>query len=265
MSQTPSTSVRVTHIGGPTALIEIGSLRILTDPAFESAGYRYARGPIETFKHTGPAIALSELGVIDAVLLSHDQHNDNLDPAGRAYLPQARRVLTTPAGAERLGGNAQGVATWETTTLVGADGLRVHVTATPARHGPPELEEAMGAVNGWILQWDGQRRGVLYISGDTVLYEKLQEVPLRYQVGTALLHFGAAHFDVLGPVHLTLTANEGAQFAHMLGEGTIIPIHYEGWAHFVEGRTEIEQAFANAGLEQRLRFLPFGQPVLIDA
>jgi hypothetical protein len=51
----------------------------------------------------------------------------------------------------------------------------------------------------------------------------------------------------------------------MLGESTIIPIHYEGWAHFVEGRTEIEQAFARAGLERHLCFLPFGQPVLIDA
>jgi L-ascorbate metabolism protein UlaG (beta-lactamase superfamily) len=265
MSQTPSTPVRITHIGGPTALIEIGSLRILTDPAFEAAGFRYVRGPIESLKQTSPAIALSELGVVDAILLSHDQHTDNLDPAGRAYLPQAGRVLTTPVGAQRLGGNAQGVATWETTTLVGADGLRVHVTATPARHGPPELEEAMGDVNGWILQWDGQRRGALYISGDTVLFEKLQEIPQRYQVGTALLHFGAAHFDVLGPVHLTLTANEGAQFARTLGESTIIPIHYEGWAHLVEGRTAIEQAFAEAELEQHLHFLPFGQPVLIDA
>lgn len=63
-----------------------------------------------------------------------------------------------------MGGNAQGVATWKTTTLVGADGLRVHVTAAPARHGPPELEEAMGEVNGWILEWDGQQRGALYIS-----------------------------------------------------------------------------------------------------
>jgi L-ascorbate metabolism protein UlaG (beta-lactamase superfamily) len=265
MSQTPSIPVRITHIGGPTALIEVGSLRILTDPTFEEAGYSYTRGPVGTLKQTGPAIALPALGVVDAVLLSHDQHNDNLDPVGRAYLPQVARVLTTPVGAQRLGGNAQGVATWETTTLVGADGLRVHVTATPARHGPPELAEAMGDVNGWILQWDGQQHGALYISGDTVFFEQLQEIPRRYQVGTALLHFGAAHFDALGPVYLTLTANEGVQLARMLGESTIIPIHYEGWTHFVEGHAEIERAFADAGLEKRLRFLPFGQPVLIDA
>jgi L-ascorbate metabolism protein UlaG (beta-lactamase superfamily) len=263
MNQTPI-PVRITHSGGPTILLEIGSLRLLTDPTFDSAGTRYIHGPIESLKQTNPALAVAELGSIDAILLSHDQHSDNLDPAGRAYLPLAGCVLTTPAGAQRLGGNAQGIATWETTTLVAADGLCVHVTATPARHGPPELAEAMGDVNGWLLQWDGQQRGALYISGDTVLFEQLQEIPRRYRVGTALLHFGAAHFDVLGPVHLTFTANEGAQFAQELGESLIIPIHYEGWAHLVEGRAHIERAFAQAGLESRLRFLPFGQSVSID-
>jgi L-ascorbate metabolism protein UlaG (beta-lactamase superfamily) len=110
MNQT-AVPVRITHIGGPTTLIEIGSLRLLTDPAFEEAGFRYVRGPIGSLKQASPAVALSELGVIDAVLLSHDQHTDNLDPAGRAFLPQARRVLTTPSGAQRLRGNAQGLAT----------------------------------------------------------------------------------------------------------------------------------------------------------
>ncbi len=266
MSQTLPTPVRITHIGGPTALVEIGSLRILTDPTFDPAGSRYVYGPnFEANKLTNPAIALSELGAVDAILLSHDHHDDNLDSSGRAYLPQAGRVLTTPAGAQRLGGNAQGVATWETVTLSGTDGLRVQITATPTRHGPPELEEAMGEVNGWILEWDGQKHGALYVSGDTVLFEKLQEIPRRYQVGTALLHLGAAHFDARGPFHLTFTSAEGAQFATELGASTIIPIHYEGWEHLVEGRAEIEHAFAQAGLEKRLRLLPLGQSVLIDA
>jgi L-ascorbate metabolism protein UlaG (beta-lactamase superfamily) len=266
MSQPLPTPVHITHIGGPTVLIEIGSLRILTDPTFDPAGTRYVYAPnFVARKRTDPAIALSELGAIDAILLSHDQHDDNLDPSGRTYLPQVGRVLTTPAGASRLGGNAQGVATWETVTLMGADGLRVQVTATPSRHGPAELEEAMGEVTGWILKWDGQQHGALYVSGDTVLFEKLQEIPRRHRVGTALLHLGAAHFDARGPFHLTFTAAEGAAFATELEASTVIPIHYEGWEHLVEGRDQIEQAFAEAGLEQRLRFLPFGQSVAIDA
>ena len=80
MNQAGIDQVRITHIGGPTALIEIGSLRILTDPAFDPAGTRYTQGFIESLKQTSPAIAVSELGSVDTILLSRDQHNDNLDP-----------------------------------------------------------------------------------------------------------------------------------------------------------------------------------------
>jgi L-ascorbate metabolism protein UlaG (beta-lactamase superfamily) len=70
--------------------------------------------------------------------------------------------------------------------------MQVRVTATPAHHGPEEIKEAIGDVNGWILEWEGQRRGALYISGDTVLFEGVEEMARRYQIGVALLHLGAS-------------------------------------------------------------------------
>jgi L-ascorbate metabolism protein UlaG (beta-lactamase superfamily) len=264
MNPTSLDHVRITHIGGPTALIEIGQLRLLTDPAFEPAGYQYMAGPQLVIKTTSPALAVPTLEPIDAVLLSHDQHNDNLDPAGRAYLSQAKQVLTTPAGAQRLAGTTRGIPDWETINLTGKDGLDVRVTATPARHGPAEVQQATGPVNGWILEWEGQQHGTLYVSGDTVLFEGLEEIARRYHIGIALLHLGAAHAERFGPDPLTLTAEEGARFAKMLGEAIIIPIHYEGWTHLTEGHDEIQQAFAEAGLEKQLRFLPLGQPVSFE-
>jgi L-ascorbate metabolism protein UlaG (beta-lactamase superfamily) len=265
MSQSSFDQVRLTYIGGPTVLIEIGQLRFLTDPTFELAGYHYMAGPQVVSKTASPAISTSALGPVDAILLSHDQHTDNLDPAGRAYLAQGKQILTTPVGAQRLGGNTRGVPTWETVTLKDASGLDVRITATPARHGPEEVKAATGDVNGWLLEWEGQHRGALYISGDTVLFEGLEEIARRYRIGVALLHLGAARGQRFGPFHLTLTSAEAAQFARMLGEAaTIIPIHYDGWTHYTEGRDGIEQAFAAAGLEKQLRFLPSGQPVSID-
>jgi L-ascorbate metabolism protein UlaG (beta-lactamase superfamily) len=99
------------------------------------------------------------------------------------------------------------------------------------RHGPRELEQVTGDVTGWIIEWDGRRRGAIYVSGDTVLFEELQEIPQRYRIGTALLHFGAAHFDMFGPVSLTFTADAGARFAKELGEAIVMPLQYDGWAH----------------------------------
>jgi hypothetical protein len=110
--------VAVTHIGGPTVLIEVGGWRILTDPTFDAPGRRYAFGwATSSRKLTGPAIAASDLGRIDAVLLTHDHHDDNLDAAGRALLPSAGVVVTTAAGAERLGGDTRGLVPWATTRL----------------------------------------------------------------------------------------------------------------------------------------------------
>ncbi len=104
------TNVRITHVGGPTALIEVGGWRLLTDPTFDPPGKRYAFGwGTSSRKLTGPAVAASELLPLDAVLLSHDHHEDNLDPAGRALLPSADVVVTTTSGAGRLGDGARGL------------------------------------------------------------------------------------------------------------------------------------------------------------
>ena len=94
--------VIITLIGGPTALIEAGGFRFLTDPTFDPAGGDYAMPRVTLRKTAGPMLSADAVGPIDVVLLSHDQHADNLDRAGREFLPKAGRVLTTVAGAERL-------------------------------------------------------------------------------------------------------------------------------------------------------------------
>ena len=82
--------LRLTHIGGPTLLIEVGGLRLLTDPTFDAAGAGIRQGAYELIKTEGPAMRAESVGHIDAVLLSHDHHFDNLDDAGRALLASAR-------------------------------------------------------------------------------------------------------------------------------------------------------------------------------
>jgi hypothetical protein len=74
-------------------------------------------------KLTGPAVAATDLGPIDAVLVGHDHHGDNLDAAGRSLLPAAGVVLTTTAGGGRLR-NARGLQPWATTRLEALDAQR---------------------------------------------------------------------------------------------------------------------------------------------
>jgi L-ascorbate metabolism protein UlaG (beta-lactamase superfamily) len=260
-------NVRLTHIGGPTVLIEIGEWRLLTDPTFDPAGRDYKFGwGTGSHKTTGPALTPEQVGPIDAVLLSHDHHDDNLDPAGRALLPAAGTVLTTVAGAKRLGGNARGLAPWATTSLEAPGRPSVEIVATPCRHGPPLSRPIVGDVVGFALRWDGQEHGVLWISGDTVLYDGVREVADRLQVGTALLHLGGVRFPISGPLHYTMTAEQAVELCGLIGPQTTIPIHYEGWKHFREGQDAIEREFAAApqAFRDSVSWLPIGTAVDVD-
>jgi L-ascorbate metabolism protein UlaG (beta-lactamase superfamily) len=266
--------VRLTHVGGPTVLLELAGWRLLTDPTFDPAGGRYRFGwGTGSRKLSGPAIAADAIGPLDAVLLSHDHHEDNLDAAGRALLPSATRVVTTVPGAKRLqreaaagGPDLRGLAAWERTTLEAPGRPSVEITATPCRHGPPLSHPIVGEVVGFALRWEGQGHGALWISGDTVLYDGVREVPDRIDVGTALLHLGGVRFPVSGPCRYTMTGAEAVELCGSLRPQTAIPIHYEGWKHFREGREEVEGALAAAPAEvaTAFRWLEIGVPTAID-
>jgi L-ascorbate metabolism protein UlaG (beta-lactamase superfamily) len=242
----------LTYIGGPTALIELAGLRLLTDPTFDPGGSEYRRPASVLHKRQGPALGPAELGPLDLVLLSHDHHADNLDTTGREVLATAALVLTTVAGAERLGGRALGLAPWQSHEVPTHDGRRLRVTATPARHGPAHGDR--GPVIGFALAFIEQPERVLYISGDTVWYEGVAEVARRFAPEVAVLFMGAARVPEAGPDHLTFTAQDAVRAAEAFPQAVIVPLHFEGWAHFSESGPEIQAAFDAAGLSDRLRW-----------
>jgi L-ascorbate metabolism protein UlaG (beta-lactamase superfamily) len=260
--------VSITHIGGPTVLIEVGGWRLLTDPTFDPPGERYSFGwGASSRKLAGPSIAASDLAPIDAVLLSHDQHGDNLDPAGRAVLPSAGVVVTTASGAKRLGGGARGLEPWATTRLEAPDRPTIEITATPCRHGPPLSHFIVGDVIGFALRWDPEQRGDLWISGDTVLYDGVRQVADRLEVEIALLHLGGVRFPVTGPARYTMTAQDAVELCRLIRPRIAIPIHYEGWKHFRQGQADIERVIADApeDVRERIRWLPIGVAVEVGA
>jgi len=248
--------VRLTYIGGPTLLLEVAGLRLLSDPTFDPAGTEFRAGAYVLRKTHGPGLMPASLGRVDAVLLSHDHHFDNLDASGRAFLASAGTVLTTDAGAERLGGDARGLVPWQTTELPAPGGPALRVTATPAQHGPAHAER--GPVVGFVLEHPDTPGHAIYLSGDTVWFEGVAEVGRRFAVRTAVLFMGAARVAAVGPWHLTFTAEEGVEAARALADATIVPVHFEDWEHFSESRPEIDGAFKAAGLGHRLRWLSRG-------
>jgi len=255
--------IDLTHIGGPTMVISMGGFRAVTDPTFDPAGSAYTTPVYTLHKTQGPALTPEQIGALDVALVSHDHHFDNLDRAGRKLLDEVGCVITTCAGAERLGNGVVGLQPWEGHELPARDGLTLRVIATPARHGPPGGDR--GPVIGFVLEIVGAALPIVYVSGDTVLYEGVEEVGRRVKPDVALLFMGAARVKEVGPAHLTLTAAEGAHIASdILPDAAIVPLHFEGWAHFSESRLEIEDAFARAGLADRLRWPAAGVPMRVN-
>ena len=115
---------------------------------------------------------------------------------------------------------------------------------------------------GFALAWEGQTDGVLWITGDTVLYDGVREVAERLDVDVAILHLGNVHFPISGPIHYTLSAAEAVELCKLIEPRVTVPIHYEGWSHFVQGRDgiEAELAAAPAAIRESVRWLEIGAP-----
>jgi L-ascorbate metabolism protein UlaG (beta-lactamase superfamily) len=240
--------VRLTLVGGPTAVLEYAGLRWLTDPALSPPG-EYAGGLVKT---TGPAIEPDALPSIDVVLLSHEHHSDNLDPAGREFLLQAGQVLTTVQGAERLGEAAIGLEPWSSVSVERADGSPVTVTAVPAQHGPDGTDDITGPVIGFVLTVDGA--DTVYVSGDNASLDVVRAIAERVgAIDVAVLFAGAVQlphrFD---GAYLTLSSDWAAAAAKLLGVRAVLPVHFEGWTHFTQGARELRAAFAGNGISDRL-------------
>ena len=184
--------IGISVLGGPTTVIDLAGWRFVIDPTFDDPG---EHGYLT--KTAGPAISPSALGSVDAVLISHDEHLDNLDIEGRRFALDAPRILTNLGAAERLGPSAQGLAQWESIDLA-AEGDRsvVTVQAVPAVHGPADGDrDGSGHVTcettGFVLAGEGLP--TIYLSGDNASLEAVADIADRSgPIDVAVLFVGAA-------------------------------------------------------------------------
>lgn len=243
---TTESTARISFIplGGPSAVVEIGSVRFVIDPTFDAAG-DYQVGSRVLTKTSDAAVHPRDVGRVDAVLLSHDQHPDNLDRAGREFLRSVPVVLTTTAAAGRLDATCRGLTPWESTTVG-----EVTVTAVPAQHGPDGTEAVTGPVIGFVLA--SPTTPTIYVSGDNASLSVVGSIAERVpDVAVAVLFAGAARTPLVDGF-LTLTSEEAVEAARILGEPRVLPVHTDGWAHFTEDSAALAAAFARAGLAELL-------------
>lgn len=239
----------ITLIDTACILLDIGGYRILTDPVFDPPGsyYHFGFGSISK-KYSTPAILPETLGKVDLILLSHHQHEDNLDKAGRAYLSTVDQILSTVPASKAIPG-IKGLEDWQSTEISDPrlPGGKMKITAVPARHTSVRiLNPIAGKVIGFILQWEGLE-GAYYISGDTTYFDGIDEIGKKFpKIELAILNTGSAGFPYLtGPINYTLDSDEALETMKVLKPKQMIPIHASGWWHF---RESLEDATENYNL-----------------
>lgn len=249
-----TTAITATLVGGPTLALTYAGLTFLTDPTFDEP--REYAGGIPLRKLVGPAVQPDALGRIDVVLLSHDQHPDNLDESGRALLADVPTVLSTPDAAARIPG-VRGLAPWEAVEVG-----RVLVTAVPARHGPEGSEALSGAVTGFVLE--APDAPTVYVAGDNASLDVVAAIAHRFPaIDVAVLFVGGANVGRFGDEPVTLDAARASAAADLLAQARVVPVHHTDWAHFVEPLSAVVERFAAAGRADRLDVLERGVPTVL--
>ncbi|OWZ03922.1 Zn-dependent hydrolases of the beta-lactamase [Phytophthora megakarya] len=260
-------TVSITHISTATAILSIDDVNFLIDPAFGKSGKFDNQGIVVLTKTEDPALGLEDLPVIHAILLSHEDHVDNLDASGRTML-NGRHVFTTLDGAKNLAPRpgVRGLAPWESTTVT-LNGKPFKITGTPTQHVPGDecigfvLESPSFGVN----EADGLPN-VIYLSGDTVhIPELANELPKKYHTVVALMNLGKAVASLpTGPVEITMGGEEAAQLTRDIGAEMMVPLHFESWEHFTQPASEARAALdADAAIKKKVVWVVPGKKTTI--
>ncbi len=211
-------------------ILEIGGKRILVDPMLDDAG---TRPPIEQTRNqvANPTVPLpfpaeEVVRDLDAVIVTH-RHRDHLDARAEELLPRDVPVFCQPEDEEAL--RELGLEACSVDESTDWDGLRL--TRTPARHGSGRIAELLAPVSGFVVD-------DLYLAGDTVWYEDVEETIARHQPRVAIVNAGGAEFVEGGLIVMGI--DDVREIVARVP--TVVAVHMEALNHCFLSRDELRRA-----------------------
>ena len=253
----------VYFVGNATTLIRFGGITILTDPAFLHKGEHVDLGHgIWARREVEPACQVADLPYVDLIVLSH-YHGDHFDDVAARDLDKQLPVITTADAVGKLRPlgflNGYPLDTWDS-HLVEKGDARLTITAMPALHASDSATAALlMPVNGHLLDFarGGRHLYRLYITGDTMLHERLKDIPRFYpDIDLGLIHTGGTTMLV---TVVTMTGEQGVRAVEITGPRTAIPIHYNDFSVFMSGLDDFKKAAESSPADTEFRYLAHGE------
>lgn len=271
-SPTFKSNISITHISTATALLEIDGVNFITDPVFDNGPQTYdaaplypnVEGPIDITHLEAPKVKIEQLPFVQGVLLSHEDHFDNLDETGRQLLI-GRPVITTVDGAKNLAQypEVSAIQPWQTLNYRWSGELW-SITGTPCVHLPG------GEVTSFVIHKESfgyhpdGRPNVVYFTGDTVLLpDEVAKLRVRYHVVVLLANMGKALVPYptpeSPPIQITMGGKDVAEMFRLLDADLLVPMHYAAWTHFTEDGDELRKVLEAEGVLDRVSWLSSGE------
>ena len=250
--------MKIHFIRHATFAFEMGDLRVLVDPMLGEAGTAPAV-PNTPNERPNPLVDLplgddglsAVIESTDAVLVTHT-HNDHWDGRAQELIPKDRLVLCQPEDEAKISGagftNVSAVdpgMAWK--------GLRF--VRTRGRHGTGEIGKQMGPVSGFVIRSGDSPR--LYVAGDTVWCDEVEEALLVHRPDVIVVNAGAAQFLEGDPI--TMTAEDVAQVCRAAPEARVIAVHMEAINHCLLTRADLAEALDERGLAGRIEIPADGE------
>ena len=221
---TTDSSVRLSR--NATILVDVGETTFLVDPMFASPG-EIPPMPDTPNDRENPLVPMPDVELsYDAVVVTH-RHPDHFDEAAKEELKADVPLFCQPEEADTFADEGF-TDVRPVNDEVSFEGVTIH--RTPGRHG--ELAEGMGPVSGFVFETDE----TVYVAGDTIWYEPVEETLDRFEPDLVVLNGGEVQFEQGEPITMGV---EDISAVREATDATVVVVHMEAINHCLLSREEL--------------------------
>lgn len=245
--------MNIQQIRNATLVIEYAGKKFLVDPFLSEKGV-YPPFPNSARQDqnnplVGLPIPINEIiQDVDAVIVTH-LHLDHWDDAAKEALPKDIKLFTQNEEDAKEVQNAgfQNVEVLQEDTIF--EGIQL--SKTKGEHGRGEILKLAGLVCGVVLKHRDEK--TLYVAGDTVWYEGVQEALDAHNPEVIVVNGGDNQFVEGGS--LVMGKEDIFEVHQAAPEATIISVHMEAVNHWALSKEDLRKFADEKGLSSQI-FVP---------
>ena len=232
-------------IRNATIIVNYAGKRFLIDPVLAEKGSFRAFGTNLRPEIKNPIVELpvpiEELINVDAVIITH-MHLDHFDPAAKEALPKDMKIfIQNEEDAKELRD-----AAFQDVELLGKNTIfDINLIKTPGQHGRGDVLDVIGHVCGVVFKHPEEK--TLYIAGDTVWYDGVQNALDSYQPEVIVVNGGG---NVLMDEMLVMGENDIYEVHKASPDAKIVVVHMEAMNHWTLSRDELNSFIKEKGLSK---------------